>query len=97
MKRHYIDVHKVDENNKFFINLFKQSDNVFCGRKCLRYDEFLPTTLSKKAHDFLIHYGSGKNVFEEKPLNYTTIGKILASIWMIMIFITQRAWLIIFY
>ena len=61
MKRH-IDVHKVDENKKIFISLFKQSDNVFCGRKCFRCDEFLPTTHFKKVHDFLIHYGSGKNV-----------------------------------
>ena len=40
MKRHYTDVHKVDENNKFFINLLKPSVNVFCGRKCLRCDIF---------------------------------------------------------
>ena len=29
----------------------------------------------KKIHEFLLHYGSDKNVFEEKPLNYTTIGE----------------------
>ena len=75
MKKH-IDVHKDDENNKFYINLFKQSDNIFCRRKCLRCDKFLPTTHSKKVHGFLIHYGSDKKVFEKKPLNYTTIGEI---------------------
>ena len=38
MKRHYIDVHKVDEINKFFINVFKTSIIVFSGRKYLRCD-----------------------------------------------------------
>lgn len=27
-------------------------------------------------HDFLVHYGASKNVFEEKPLVYTNIGEI---------------------
>ena len=67
MKRHFIGVRKVNENNKFFINLFK---------KCLRCEEFSPTTHFKKVHGFLIHDGPVKNVFEEKPLNYTTIGEI---------------------
>ena len=48
MKRHYIDVHKVDENNKFFISLFKQSDDVFSGRKCLRCVEFLPQPILRR-------------------------------------------------
>ena len=51
VKRHYIDIHKVDENNKLFINLLKPSD-------------------------FLLHYGSGKSFWREKPMNYTTIGEI---------------------
>ena len=38
MKKHYIDVHKVDEKNEFFINLFKTSINAFCGTKYLRSD-----------------------------------------------------------
>ena len=76
MKKHYIDVHKVDTKNKFFTNLFKTSSNVFCGRKCLRCDEFLLTTHFKKAHNFLVHYGSGRNVFEEKPINYSVIREI---------------------
>ena len=42
----------------------------------MRYDEFLPTTYFKKAHDVLIHYGSGRNVFEEKPVDYGVIGEI---------------------
>ena len=76
MKRHYINVRKVDEKNKFFINFFKLLKNVFCGKKCLRCDEFLPTTYFKKVHDFLIHYGLGRNVFEEKPVDYNVIGEI---------------------
>ena len=75
MKRHYTGVHKVHENNEFFINLLKPSVNVFYRRKCLRCDDFLLTTHFKKVYDFLLHYGSGKNVFEEKPLHYTTIGE----------------------
>ena len=38
MKRHYTDVHKVDEKNNFLINLLKTSINVFCGRKYLTCD-----------------------------------------------------------
>ena len=76
IKRHYIDIHKIDEKNDFFINLFKSSKNVFCGRKCLRCDEALPTTYFKKAHDFLVHYWSGRNIFEENPVDYSVIGEI---------------------
>ena len=76
MKKYYINVHKVDEKKNIFINLFKQSDNIFFGRECFKCDEFLPTTRFKKVHYFLIHYGPGKNTFEEKPLNYTTIREI---------------------
>ena len=76
MKRHYIDIHKVDENNKLFINLLKPSVNVFCGRKCFRCNDFLSTIHFKKVHDFLLHYGSGKSFWREKPTNYITIEEI---------------------
>ena len=33
-------------------------------------------TADKVVHDFLVHYDSGKDVFEEKPLTYTTFGEI---------------------
>ena len=71
MKRYYSNVYKVDEKNKFFINLFKSAKNVFCGRICLKSDEFLPTTYFKKKHDFLIHYRLGRNDFEQKPIDYS--------------------------
>ena len=76
MKTHYTDVHRVDEKNNFFTNLFTTSNNLFCKRKCLRCDDFLPTTYYKKTHDFLILYGSGRNAFEEKPVKYFIIGEI---------------------
>ena len=31
---------------------------------------FLPSSRFKVYHDFLVHYDAGKNVFEEKPINY---------------------------
>ena len=64
------------DKNKFFINLFIKGKNTFCGTKCLRCDEFVPSTRFKVVHDFFVHYGTGKNVFEEKPLVYTYIGEI---------------------
>ena len=42
----------------------------------MRCDEFLRSTRFKVVHDFLVHYGASKNVFEEKPLVYTNIGEI---------------------
>ena len=49
---------------------------MFLSRKCLRCDEFQRSTRFKVVHDFLVHYGASKNVFEEKPLVYTNIGEI---------------------
>ena len=48
----------------------------FMEKKCVRCDEFLPNSRYKVVHDFLVHYESGKDVFEEKPLTYTTFGEI---------------------
>ena len=31
---------------------------------------------SKVNHDFLVHYGTGRNTFEEKLVNYTNLGEI---------------------
>ena len=42
----------------------------------MRCDEFLPSKYFKKAPDFLVHYGSVRNVFEEKLLDYSVIVEI---------------------
>ena len=76
LKKHYVDLHKVDQENQSFINLFKRQNNVFCPRKCLRCDKFLLNHRFKVNHDFLAHYGPGRDVFEEKPVNYTRLGEI---------------------
>ena len=70
VKKHYIDFHNVDRNNQFFIKLFKKQNNVFHGKKCLRCNKFVPTSR------LLAHYNDAKNVFEEKPVNYTNLGEI---------------------
>ena len=57
-KKHYLEFCNVDQNNQFFIKLFKKQNSVFHGKKCLRCSEF-----------FLVHYEAGRNVFEEKPVN----------------------------
>ena len=76
VKKHYIVFYNVDRNNHFFTNQFKKQNNVFHGKKCLRCNEFLRTSRFKVNHDFLTHYDAGKNAFEEKPVNYTNLGKI---------------------
>ena len=76
LKEYYIDFHKVDQNNPFFINLFKRQNNVFRPRNCLRCDEFLLNHRFNVNQDFLAHYGAGRDAFEEKPVNYTRLGEI---------------------
>ena len=60
----------------FFKRLFEDGNNVFHRRRCVRCNEFLPTTKFKSYHDFLKHYSSGKNVIEEKPPTVTSIGNV---------------------
>ena len=76
MKKHYLDFHAVDKDNRFFIKLFKQQNNVFYGKKCIKCYEFLAICQSKIVHDFLTHYDAGKDVFEEKPVNYAVLGEL---------------------
>ena len=76
VRKHYLDFHNVDRNNQFFKKLFKKRNKFFHGKKCLRCNEFLPSSHYKVIHDFFVHYDAGKNVFEEKPLTYTTLGEI---------------------
>ena len=50
----------------FFQRLFDEKNNVFHGRRCVRCDEFIPTTKFKLFHDFLK---------QEKPVIVTNIGE----------------------
>ena len=77
LKDHYINFHKVDSENLFFKKLFKNQNNVFHGKRCVRRcNKFLPTTKFKSYHDFLKHYELGKNFIEEKLLIVTNIDNI---------------------
>ena len=79
LQNHYLNIHQVDRDNQFFKKLFgEEQNNVFYGKKCLRCNEFLPTTESKAQHDFLKHYDAGRDtaLVEEKPIAITTIGPI---------------------
>ena len=76
VENHYLNFHNVDKTNVFFQRLFDEKNNVFHGRRCVRCDEFIPTTKFKLFHDFLKQYGEGKNIVEEKPVIVTNIGKV---------------------
>ena len=76
VRKHYLDFHNVNWNNHFFKKLYKKQNNVFHGKKCVRCNEFLPSSAYKIIHDFLVHYNAGKEVFEKIFLIYTTLGKI---------------------
>ena len=76
VKNHYLNFHNVNGNNVFFKRLFEDENNVFHGRRCVRCNEFLPTTKFKSHHDFFKHHSSGKNVIEEKPLSVTSIANV---------------------
>ena len=76
VENHYLNFHNVDKNNIFFQRLFDEKNNVFHGRRCVRCEEFIPTTKFKLYHDFLKHYSDGKNVIEEKAVLVSNIGKI---------------------
>ena len=65
---HYLTYHNVNQNNWFFKKLFV-TDNKTFFKKCIRCDECLTTKKEKAKHDFIKHYGAGKEIpFEEKPL-----------------------------
>lgn len=66
----------MNPDNQFFINLFKTQNNVLHPKKCLRCDEFLLSHRFKVNHDFVVHYGAGRDAFEEKPVSYMHLGEI---------------------
>ena len=76
VKKHYLEFRNSDQTNQFFIKLFKKQNNIFYGKKCLRCSEFLPSSHFKTNNDFFVHYDTGRNVFEEKPVNYINFSEI---------------------
>ena len=61
----------------FFRSIFNQT-RTSIYRKCLRWDEFLPTSDFKIKHDFLNHYDGGNNdVFEDKPIDIKKASSLL--------------------
>ena len=71
MKNHYINFHRVDSKNEFFKKFFVEDKNVFYGKRCLRCQEYLPTSRFKIYHNFLKHYNDGN-----KPITVTEIGEV---------------------
>ena len=76
LKEHYIDLHNVDHDNKFFIKLLRKQNHVFGPRKCLRCNELLLNHRFEVNHKFLVHYGAGRDAYKEKPVNSVRIGEI---------------------
>ena len=68
LRKHYIEYHMIDKENKFFQKLFQpgKKDSIF--RKCFRCGEFLSTEDFKIKHNFLKHYDDSQNIpFEDNP------------------------------
>ena len=76
MKEYYIRFHKVDPKNEFFKRISEEAKNVFHGKKCVTCQELLPTSKFKITHEFLRHYGNGRNTIEEKPVIITYFGAV---------------------
>ena len=86
LKEHYISLHKVNKNNRFFKKLIDQKkNNVLYRRNCNYCSEFV--FVNKAKHDFLKHYMIGSGVDDEndafdayddkrRPLNVTSQGVI---------------------
>ena len=78
-KDHYVEVHRVDQDNVFFKNFIEENQKVVLyRRKCDLCQEFV---LSNKAeHDFVRHYGAGSSnkvkQSSSKPLNVVTLGSV---------------------
>ena len=66
---HYIEYHKIDQDNKYFQKLFQPNKKGSIFRKCLQYGDFLSTESLRVKHGFLKHYDDGQTVpFEDKPI-----------------------------
>ena len=65
---HYVSYHKINPENYFFLNLFKEENGLVC-KEWIRCQEFLTTKVEAKKHNFLKHYADG----EEKPVEFKPI------------------------
>ena len=75
IENHYINFHNVDKKNRYFKKLMKDKNDVFVGERCMKCNEFIPTSGYRKSHNFLKHYKDGKDfVFEDKPISIVEIG-----------------------
>ena len=67
VKKHYLEYYNVDQNMSFFVKLSKNQSNVFHGKKCLKCNEFLPS--SRLRFESMVRFVSMKLRF----LNILTI------------------------
>ena len=79
LRKHYVQLHKVNENNLFFKKMIDQKKNIVYRRKCNYCGEFV--SVNKTNHDFLRHYGRGNVDFEvdtdnDKPIDITSVGDV---------------------
>ena len=79
LKQHYVEFHKVDQNNLFFKRMIDQKKNIIHRRKCNYCSEFV--FINKGHHDFLKHYGRGNVDFNvdaanDKPVDITNAGAV---------------------
>ena len=49
---------------------------MFNGKRCLKCQEYLPTSRFKIYHNFLKHYNDGETVVDNKPITVTEIGAV---------------------
>ena len=68
LKKHYVNYHKINANNFFFLKLFTKQNSLIC-KECARCNKFLTTDLSMTKHNFLKHHNDG----ERKPAEYKPI------------------------
>ena len=76
VRGHYITFDKVDPKTEFFKKIFPEVRSTFHGKRCVKCQEFLPTSKFKITHDFLKHYENGKNVIQQKSVNILNIGTV---------------------
>ena len=77
IKRHYINYHRVDQNNFFFKKLIVGEQNSFYGKNCFHCGDFLTTKAFKNFHNFLKHYDLGfEESIDARPIKVAVRGDI---------------------
>ena len=75
IENHYLNFHNVDKENYYFKKLLTKKNDVFVGERCLKCNQFIPTTEYRRSHNFLKHYKDEKELAsEEKPISIVEIG-----------------------